>query len=170
MDVIRDSLLSAPSLPSAGGGPGVNNRNTAQKTYSSTGSTGADKSDIEKVRNSIFKLDQAMSEKFASLDNTLEDKFTYIQHMMNNSPMTLRIDAIETRMTNYVQKELFRGLQDQLVDFVTNETLDIVVKKVTSQDGKFISKFEITERFDEIVKEFDQKLQEKLFISDFNDA
>jgi hypothetical protein len=44
------------------------------------------------------------------------------------------------------------------VDFVTNDTLDIVVKKVTSQDGKFISKFEITERFDEIVKEFDQKL------------
>ncbi len=56
----------------------IDNRNTGQKAYSSTGSMAADKSDIEKVRNSVYKLDQAMTERFATLDNTLEDKFAYL--------------------------------------------------------------------------------------------
>ena len=111
-----------------------------------------------------------MNEKFANLDNILEDKFNYVQHMITNSPLTLRIDAIETRMSNYVQKELFRGLQDQLVDFVTNDSLDVVLKRITTQDGKFMTKHEIYERFDDTVKQIDMKLQEKLSITDFNDA
>jgi hypothetical protein len=122
LDVIRESLLSQP-LPSS--------RKEIPSPMNAGGGD-ANKSDIEKVRNNIFKLDQAMNERFANLDNTLEDKFAYLQHMITNSPITLRIDAIETRMSNYVQRELFRGLQDQLVDFVTNDTLDVVVKRVTS--------------------------------------
>jgi hypothetical protein len=56
------------------------------------------------------------------------------------------------------------------VDFVTNDTLDLVIKRITTQDGKFMAKWEVNERLDEVIKEIDNKISEKLNINDFNEA
>lgn len=89
--------------------------------------------------------------------------------MVSNSPLKHRIDAIEVRMSNFVQREQYRFLQDQMIDFVTNDTFDVMIKKFNALDRQFASKNEAEKLEKELRKEMDDKLLMKLSIADFNE-
>ncbi len=72
-------------------------------------------------------------------------------------------------MTNFVQREQYRFLQDQLIDFVTNETFDVMIKKFNTMQIECVTKEQLQRSEEEMRKEVDDKLILKLSISDFNE-
>ena len=79
------------------------------------------------------------------------------------------MDQIEDSFINYVPKDMFRAVQDSLIDFATNETTDVILRRIAKLDEKFLTISEFNVLTDELKLQLDEKLDAKLSITDFND-
>jgi hypothetical protein len=79
------------------------------------------------------------------------------------------VDQIEDSFINYVPKDMFRAVQDSLIDFATNETTDVILRRIAKLDEKFLTISEFNVLTDELKLQLDEKLDAKLSITDFND-
>ena len=64
---------------------------------------------------------------------------------------------------------MFRAVQDSLIDFATNETTDVILRRIAKLDEKFLTISEFNVLTDELKLQLDEKFDTKLSITDFND-
>jgi hypothetical protein len=128
-----------------------------------------DRADIEGMRNKLAALDQMVHEKFATMDYEFKEKLANLKHEINNHPLNPRVDKLEDDMINYVTKDLFRSVQDSLIDFATTETTDVLLRKINRLDEKFVTKGDFEVSTEELKLHIDEKLSEKLSIDEFNE-
>jgi hypothetical protein len=60
------------------------------------------------------------------------------------------VDQIEDSFINYVPKDMFRAVQDSLIDFATNETTDVILRRIAKLDEKFLTISEYNVLTDEL--------------------
>lgn len=128
-----------------------------------------DKADLDGIRGKIAILDQQMQEKFAKIDYELKEKLASLNHTINNHPVNSRVDQIEDSLINYVGKDMFRAVQDSLIDFATVETTDVILRRIAKLDDKFLTISDYHMHTDELKLNLDEKFDTKLSITDFNE-
>ena len=110
-----------------------------------------------------------MKEKFAKIDYELKQKLASLNNTINNHPVNSRVDQIEDQLINYVGKDMFRAVQDSLIDFATVETTDVILRRIAKLDEKFLTIDDYHMHTDELKLNLDEKFDTKLSITDFNE-